>query len=72
MSQMSIVITYIDLIIHMATKGHLILDMFDMMKYDPNRLEVTTRLHLLHQFNSIPLSINRHFEEKNLLSKLLS
>jgi hypothetical protein len=55
----------------MAGEGHPILDMFDMIKHDPNYLEVATRLHSLHQIKSIPLSINRHFEKKDLLSKLL-
>jgi hypothetical protein len=40
----------------MATKSHPILDMFEMIKHDPNRLEVATRLISLHQIKSIPLS----------------
>jgi len=55
----------------MASEGHLILDTFDMIKHDLSCLEVTTRLHPLDQIKFIPISINKHFEEKDL-SKLLS
>jgi len=55
----------------MANEDCLVLDMFDMIKHDPNCMEVTTKLHLLHQINFAPISINKDFEEKyhsNLLS----
>jgi hypothetical protein len=51
----------------MVGKGHLVLNMFDMIEHDPSCLEVTTKLHSLHQIKSTPLSINKHFEKKNLL-----
>ncbi len=54
----------------MVGEGCLVLDMFDMIKHDPTCMEVTIRLHLLDQVESTPISINKHFEEKDL-SKLL-
>jgi hypothetical protein len=55
----------------MAGEGCLILDMFDMVKHDPSCLKVTTKLHPLDQIKSTHISINIHFEDKRLLSKLL-
>jgi hypothetical protein len=56
----------------MACKGHLVLDMFNTIKHDPSCLEVTTRLHLLHQVKSIPLPIHKHFEKEHFFPKLQS
>jgi hypothetical protein len=56
----------------MADEGRLVLDTFDMIKHDPSYLKVTSKLHPLDQVKFVPISINIHFEEKYLLSKLLS
>jgi hypothetical protein len=55
----------------MAGEGCLVLDMFNMVKHDPSCLKVTTKLHPLDQVKSTHISINIHFEDKRLFSKLL-
>jgi hypothetical protein len=55
----------------MASKGRQALDTFHIIKHDPSCLEVPTRLHLFHQVTSTTISIHKHFEKENFLSRLL-
>ncbi len=54
----------------MAGQGFPALETFHMIKHDPSYLEIPTKLHLLNQFTSTIVSIHRHVENENFLSKI--
>jgi len=55
----------------MTNEGCPTLETFHMIKHDPSCLEVPTKLHLLNRFTSTIISIHRHLEHENFLSKIL-
>ncbi len=57
---------------HMVGKGSPILDTFHIIKHDPRYLEVTTKLHLLHQITPAIISIHIHLEQEHFFSLMLS
>ncbi len=56
----------------MTNLGHLALNTLDMIKHHPIIFQSTLMLHLLYYLiDSTSISINQHFENKNLLFRLL-
>jgi len=61
----------VEWIIHMVGECRPIFQVLDMIKHDPNHLDVVARLYSFHSITPTTISMHTHLEQKHFLYSLL-